>query len=209
MQLEYSSGRRDKYSTTKAANDKTRERVKRLGYVIAPENRLYGDDNPAKRLDVRKKNSDSKLGDKNPMRKYAWVRKIVGDKTKKRFETNPESHPNRVMARKGYRTYIERVIKRVLEKDFNMIEGKDFFYDYKVLNYYIDWALPQYRIAIECDGERWHTDKEADLVRQNNIEGEDWTVIRFTGNQIAKHTNDCSMALSKLLPAVQVSRDAL
>ncbi len=43
----------------------------------------------------------------------------------------------------------------------------------------IDIALPQLAVAIEYDGSHWHQDKEADNIRQKNIEEQGWNFVRY------------------------------
>lgn len=56
--------------------------------------------------------------------------------------------------------------------------------------YYADFAFPEQRVIVEADGEPWHTwDKkriEHDKIRQERIEAQGWTVLRYTGAQIQK-----------------------
>lgn len=53
--------------------------------------------------------------------------------------------------------------------------------------YRIDLALPSHRIAIECDGHRWHSKpkyKARDRRKDKHLESEGWYVFRFTGREI-------------------------
>jgi very-short-patch-repair endonuclease len=52
---------------------------------------------------------------------------------------------------------------------------------FPVSGYFVDFGNPAVRVAIECDGERWHTDKARDAARQAHIEAKGWTVYRVTG----------------------------
>ncbi|MFB4473741.1 endonuclease domain-containing protein [Oceanobacillus caeni] len=58
---------------------------------------------------------------------------------------------------------------------------------YKVGKYRLDFAFPQYMIAIECDGKAYHStpkqkahDKKRDIFLKEN----GWTVLRFSGRKI-------------------------
>lgn len=58
---------------------------------------------------------------------------------------------------------------------------------YKCGRYRIDIALPRQKIAIECDGYRWHSSKKAkarDRRKDEYLEKEGWIVFRFTGREI-------------------------
>ena len=49
--------------------------------------------------------------------------------------------------------------------------------------YRIDLAYPELRLAIECDGFRWHaqrSDWDADRRRQNDLVAQGWRVLRLT-----------------------------
>lgn len=59
----------------------------------------------------------------------------------------------------------------------------------KVGRYRIDVALTEYRIAIECDGEYWHSSPEAlkrDARKNHVLEANGWKVCRFRGKVIEK-----------------------
>jgi hypothetical protein len=45
----------------------------------------------------------------------------------------------------------------------------------------VDFGNPKARVAIECDGKVYHTDKAKDARRQAEIEALGWTVYRLSG----------------------------
>ena len=52
---------------------------------------------------------------------------------------------------------------------------------------HVDFAYPDDMVAIECDGYAWHMDREAferDRVRDNQLQGQGWIVLRYTWSQI-------------------------
>lgn len=49
--------------------------------------------------------------------------------------------------------------------------------------YYADFCNPVAGVVIECDGAKWHQDKERDRQRQERIEQEGFVVYRITGKQ--------------------------
>jgi len=51
--------------------------------------------------------------------------------------------------------------------------------EYHSLNYYIDIAIPNLKIAIEYDGSYWHQDETKDLKRQKDIESLGWKFLRY------------------------------
>lgn len=52
---------------------------------------------------------------------------------------------------------------------------------YPVGRYFVDFADPKLRIAIECDGKDWH-DEEADMSRDAELRALGWTVYRVPGS---------------------------
>lgn len=67
----------------------------------------------------------------------------------------------------------------------------------------VDLAYPEYRIAIECDGFRWHSDKEAfqsDRDRDNFLASTlGWVVLRFTWEHATKRPHQISGQVSRIL----------
>ncbi|SER09278.1 Protein of unknown function [Gracilibacillus ureilyticus] len=58
---------------------------------------------------------------------------------------------------------------------------------YSVGKYRIDLALPSKMIAIECDGEAYHSSPEQkahDRKRDRCLKRKGWTVLRFSGSKI-------------------------
>jgi len=54
-----------------------------------------------------------------------------------------------------------------------------FYMQYPILNYFVDFADPVKKICIEVDWEEWHTDKENDNKRDDEIISEWWSVLRI------------------------------
>lgn len=63
--------------------------------------------------------------------------------------------------------------------------GTPFYPELPVLNYFIDFANPFLKIAIECDGKQWH-DPEKDAERDARLIAEGWTVYRVPGSECHK-----------------------
>jgi hypothetical protein len=61
---------------------------------------------------------------------------------------------------------------------------------YPVSGFFVDFANPVAKVAIECDGKEFHQDVEADRRRQAIIESHGWTVYRFTGRQCCETQPD-------------------
>lgn len=124
--------------------------------------------------------------------------------------TKEQRHKNMSSIR-GRDTKIELILRRALWE-----KGYRYRKNYKKLPGSPDIALTKYKVAIFCDGEFFHgKDWEILKVRlekgsnsdfwikkiSRNMERDDevnkklffegWTVIRFWGNDISKHTDEC------------------
>lgn len=51
--------------------------------------------------------------------------------------------------------------------------------EYRVGNYYIDFADPLKKIAIEVDGKQWHSDTKRDAKKDSCLRKQGWTVYRI------------------------------
>lgn len=71
-------------------------------------------------------------------------------------------------------------IERNVWSDMRMC-GLRMFYQYPIGKYFADFANPKYRIVIEVDGKKWHTDVKSDELRQKEIENRGWKVYRIKG----------------------------
>ena len=108
------------------------------------------------------------------------IKKKVQDSLKDLFQNHPEKRLNARMAKHrktGKKTYIEQKMANLLD-NLNI----EYVFQYPILRYNADFAIPHLRIVIECDGEYWHRDKKADAIRQKNIEKENWMVLRYRFN---------------------------
>lgn len=66
--------------------------------------------------------------------------------------------------------------------------------EFKIGRYLLDFAIIKPKIAIECDGEYWHSspeDIESDLQRDRYLKSLGWTVLRFTGMRIENDIESC------------------
>lgn len=52
---------------------------------------------------------------------------------------------------------------------------------YPVLDFFVDFANPKAKVAIECDGAAYHTDKEKDAARDMRLRAIGWMVYRISG----------------------------
>ena len=47
--------------------------------------------------------------------------------------------------------------------------------------FFVDFANPKAKVAIECDGEAYHRDKAKDAYRDAKLSGLGWAVYRISG----------------------------
>lgn len=52
---------------------------------------------------------------------------------------------------------------------------------YPVDRFFVDFANPKAKVAIECDGAAFHTDKQKDSARDAKLEGLGWQIYRISG----------------------------
>jgi len=195
MLKQYATGMRDGKEITKAAHIKTRQ--------MAKEGRC-----PLARPDVREKNkkvtntpemrkaSSERMKKKNPMYDPA-VRRKATISLNEYLEKHPEKRLNARMAKyrkSGKKTWIEERMAKLLDK-MNI----DYVFQYPILRYNVDFAIPALKIVIECDGEQWHQDKEKDAIRQRRIEQEGWFVLRYTGAKINQCLREIEEELSRVV----------
>ena len=68
--------------------------------------------------------------------------------------------------------------------------GLNFYPQFPVLSYFVDFADPIKKIAIELDGKEYHQDLQKDMRRQNEIENDGWTIYRITGSKVMQDVHD-------------------
>lgn len=184
--LQYVEGRRDRYANTVAANDKMRE-------MLATGWRPRRSTQPASE-ETRRKISESKRGERNPLRQYPSVGIRNAQLLQEFLVAHPEKHPNRIMALRGHKTDIERKMEAGL-----LGAGIPHEFQHYSAGLWIDFAIVEHRIAIECDGEYWHRDPEAEVSRDARLEAEGWTVLHFPGKQITNNLSGCINEVIRVL----------
>jgi hypothetical protein len=60
--------------------------------------------------------------------------------------------------------------------------GAVLYPQYPVLNFFVDFANPVAKVAIECDGHAYHLDKAKDAARDQRLTDSGWTVYRISGH---------------------------
>lgn len=85
-------------------------------------------------------------------------------------------------------------------------ESSAFYYQlipqYQIDRYRVDFAIPEFEIAIELDGHEYHKTKEQrtnDASRERYLESLGWRVIRFTGSEVYKDSQACVEEAIKLI----------
>jgi hypothetical protein len=61
--------------------------------------------------------------------------------------------------------------------------GLDLWPQFPVGRFWVDFGNPVARIALECDGAKWHMDKDKDRARDDELRAMGWTVFRIPGYQ--------------------------
>ncbi|KKL51096.1 hypothetical protein LCGC14_2298920 [marine sediment metagenome] len=70
------------------------------------------------------------------------------------------------------------------------------------LGFVLDFALLKQRIAIECDGEKWHDNPKRikkDRFRDYLLRRAGWKVIRFKGQKIMEDIDGCIREIKEVL----------
>ena len=107
-------------------------------------------------------------------------RKKQSKSLKKLYKEHPEKHPNAICANQDVSS-LERKTGDLLDE-----LGVDYVRQYNVDNRWIDIAIPKRKLFLECDGEYWHQDKEADRERDAYIMSlkPDWNIIHLEEHEI-------------------------
>ncbi|MFA4974460.1 MAG: DUF559 domain-containing protein [bacterium] len=129
--------------------------------------------------------SSQRMKNNNPSR-IPEVRRRMTESYRRFMREHPEKHPNSIMAQRGFMSGIERRMKKLLEQ-----ARIPFVQQQPILGYFADFAIPDLRIAIECDGAYWHdASSPREIRRQREIEAEGWTVLRFSEEEINKRMDE-------------------
>ncbi len=85
-----------------------------------------------------------------------------------------------------YQTNIEKKMKEILDSlklryaQFYVLRGSPIE---------MDFAIPEKKICIECDGKFWHKNKNKDRRRDYFLKSLGWKTIRFDDKQILENEN--------------------
>lgn len=102
---------------------------------------------------------------------------------KERFDKYPFLHPNRILASRNRRTFIEKVMKQELEKNNIQFEEQK-----RIGRRYADFCIND--LIVECDGERFH-DKIEDRKRDLELQLQGYRILHFKANDITYNTQKC------------------
>lgn len=90
---------------------------------------------------------------------------------------------NQILNNKGN---TDSPIEEILYQEF-LVYGIKPETQYQIGSFYVDLAFPQIKLAIEADGQAYHSSPEQkarDRYRENRIKSQGWTLERFTGSFI-------------------------
>lgn len=108
------------------------------------------------------------------------------------YKDHPEEHPNRKLSNnRNNWTYPERLAAEWFE-----LNGIEFLYNKKVLDYYPDFLIGD--IIVEIDGERWHSSEESilnDTKRDDILKNNGYVVYRIKAKNVL---NNLEQILNKL-----------
>jgi SPP1 gp7 family putative phage head morphogenesis protein len=194
MKEQYTNGQRDPYKITKKANEKTREMAVEGNHPFQDkEARIeWHLNNDHMSVPARKATSE-RMKKNNPMRSLR-ARKKAAASRKQTFRKYPEKHPNYIMAQRGHKTWIEKRMAELLD-----LLGIGYVEQFSIDGYFADFALPEYRIVIETDGEYWHQDKEKDAKRDLEISNHGWQIFHFTDTQMKKDMEEVKSEVCRIL----------
>ena len=195
MNEQYALGLRDKDTICLNANKKVKELAAKGEFILQqPETR--------KRIKETTNNpehneaSSIRMKKNNPMFNPETKQKVK-ESLNELFEKHPEKRLNARMAKhrkSGKKTYIEA---RMIEMLDNM--EISYVFQYPILRYNVDFAIPELKIVIECDGEYWHQDKVKEQKRDAKIKEAGWDIFHFTGSQINTTPKEVEDELARVL----------
>jgi very-short-patch-repair endonuclease len=76
--------------------------------------------------------------------------------------------------------------------------------EYTIGNLHVDFAFPQAKLAVECDGFRYHSSpsqRERDAKRDAFLVKKGWRVLRFSGARIHDDLDGCIIEVKDALRA--------
>jgi very-short-patch-repair endonuclease len=84
----------------------------------------------------------------------------------------------------------------------SMSAGSRLVGQYQLDKYRLDFAVPELRLAVECDGHDFHASKEQrghDAARDRCLTAHGWRTLRFTGSEIHANPTRCANELNSII----------
>lgn len=120
------------------------------------------------------------------------TRQLMHEVTTARMVARPETHPNRIMAQRGYQTNSEKQVEEWIG-----VTGLQYERQFKVGKHFVDFAIPEKKMLIEADGAFWHSNQAADIERDKEImdilPGWEMVHVHFTDRRFSKSINPCPL----------------
>lgn len=119
------------------------------------------------------------------------------------YQQNPDKHPNAIVAQKtrghGY-TYIEILVAEYLAE-----MGLEYEFNRRIGRKWVDFAIDEFALVVEADGEYWHRDKEREARRDQYLRERGWAVVHLTGSQIVNDADGCKAVVRGTLREEEAS----
>jgi very-short-patch-repair endonuclease len=174
-----SEGVQDSWVGCDDRREQSRERLARFMATID----ITGDNNPAKRPEVRAKISAAKNLD-NAI-KRPEVRAKMSASKRAFYLANPDKHINYLMGKRHLRSGLEQKMQHALRKAGILTQHSQ-----RIGTRWPDLVIRRARLVIEVDGSRWHN-AEADAIRDAELMAVGWTVLHITDLQMNSDISTC------------------
>lgn len=178
-------------------NKDIRDKAIEIGGVVVNQ-RIKEGSWPINTPEVRKKAiTNAKISVNKLVKEGKWANQnkenlekcIVGIADYRRGLT--EKFKRKGAGKTGIETKMENLLKEM---------EVEYIPEYNIGRYIVDFALPEWNIAIEADGDYWHKGKEEqDKIRQSIIEEKGWTMLRFSETVINKNIEEVRNELYRVL----------
>ena len=99
--------------------------------------------------------------------------------------------------RELYKTDIEKIMYDALLK-----EKIKFCFQFPIrikYGYIVDFYFPEDNLIVECDGEKWHTNKIREKTRDFLLKERGFKILHFTGTEILEDINFCIKQIKQKL----------
>jgi very-short-patch-repair endonuclease len=132
------------------------------------------------------------------------TKQVYRSKTKTTNSTKTKGISPGVKKRRRFRVPEPSFIEIRLASAMKLL-GLPYLSQYKVKrrvrgSYYLDFAFPDVKLAVECDGKDYHSTTiqiRNDIKRQQELELMGWQFVRFTGAAINKDPRACAKEVSQ------------